>query len=186
MALEPQRHRFTVAEYERMGAAGIFGEDDRVELIAGEIIEMSPIGRRHVVAVDRLANRFGRRLGARVIVRVQSPVRLGEQDEPQPDVVLLRARDDFYASSDPTSADLLLVVEVAETSLRYDRRVKIPLYARHGVAEAWLLDVTRRTLTVFRDPAPTGYRTGRVPRPGDRLAPLAFPDVAFDPSEIVG
>ncbi len=139
-----RRHRFTAEEYHRMGEAGLFGEDDRVELIEGEIIEMTPIGSRHAGTVKRL------------------PLRLGRRSEPQPDIALLRPRDDFYATGHPAAADVLLLIEVAEASLRYDREVKIPLYARHGIPAVWLVDLAGRELTAHQEPAGDGYQQTRV------------------------
>ncbi len=124
MAVSLTRRRFTASEYNRMAEAGILSEDDRLELIDGEIIEMAPIGRRHQACVDRLTLFFVSSLGNLAQIRIQGPVRLSEQTEPQPDLAMLRPRPDFYASGHPTPADVLLLVDVAETSSRYDRRVK--------------------------------------------------------------
>lgn len=118
------RRRFTVDEYYRLAEAGILHEDDRVELIEGEVVEMAPIGSKHASQVDRLAQHFFALLGERSTVRVQSPVHLDEHSEPQPDVTLLRPRPDFYASAHPGPQDIMLVVEVAETSAEYDHRQK--------------------------------------------------------------
>lgn len=133
MSIQIEKRYFKVGEYHRMGEAGVFSEDDRVELIAGEIVEMPPIGRRHAACVDRLTELFSGQPG--VIVRVQNPVRLDEFTEVRPNVALLRRREDFYSRSHPTPAGVLLVVEVADTSSAYDREVKLPLYARSGVPE---------------------------------------------------
>jgi Uma2 family endonuclease len=186
MTAHPTRRRFTVTEYHQMGKAGILTEDDRVELIDGEIIEMAPIGRRHQACVDRLTLLFVINAGNLAQIRVQGPVRLSEQTEPQPNVALLRPRPDFYASGHPTPADVLLLVEVAETSTRYDRRVKMPLYARSGIPECWLVDLDQATFTVYRDPTPTGYRTVQTVRRGERLASLAIPDLELAVADILG
>ena len=122
-----------------MGQAGILGEDDRLELLEGEIVEMAPIGSRHQSVVDRLTRLFSNRVGDAAVVRVQGPVRLGDDSEPQPDLLLLRRRADFYATAHPGPEDVLLLVEVPDTSTEYDREVKLPLYARHGIAEVWLV-----------------------------------------------
>jgi len=126
MAAPLVRHRFTVEEYHRMGQAGILSEDDRVELIEGEIVEMAPVGSRHAACVKRLNALLSRRAGGRALVSVQDPIRLGEHSEPQPDLALLKPREDFYAAAHPGPEDVLLVIEVAETSLEYDREVKLP------------------------------------------------------------
>jgi len=170
------RYRFSAEEYHRMAGAGIFGEDDRVELIDGDIIEMSPIGWKHVSDVNRTAHVFSQALGHRAIVQVQSPVGLTSRSEPQPDIVILRWRDDFYPDG-PGPEDTLLIVEVADTSLRYDREEKALVYARAGVPEYWVEQVNRRSLLVFRDPSPDGYRTVRELRGDEPVNPLAFPDL---------
>jgi Uma2 family endonuclease len=141
-----------------MGEAGLFGEDDRVELIEGEIVETTPIGSRHAGTVKRLIRLLGQSVGDQAIVAAQDPLRLGPRSETQPDIALLRPRDDFYTTSHPGPADVLLVVEVAEASLRYDREVKIPLYARHDIPVVWLVDLTVGQLTVCEEPGVGGYR----------------------------
>ncbi len=185
MAVELRHWRFTVDQYERMGKVGILGEDDRVELIGGEIVEMAAIGERHAGAVNRGNRVLGRRLGDRAIVAVQNPLRLPRDDEPQPDLVVLRPRDDDYASAHPTGADVLLVVEIADSTFRYDRHVKAPIYARHGIPDYWILHLPRAALVVLRDPTPTGYKTVRILRRGESIAPLAFPDVDFAVDELL-
>ena len=186
MALQPTKRRFTVAEYDQMAQADILSEDDRVELIDGEILEMTPIGRRHAGCVDCLAHLFYRSLGQAAQIRVQGPVRLSERSEPQPDIAVLRPRLDFYRLGHPTPEDVLLLVEVAETSAEGDRRVKAPLYARSDIREFWLVDLEEDVIFVYRDPTPTGYRTVRGARRGERLAPLAFPAEEFAVADILG
>ncbi len=186
MALSVTTRKFTVEEYHRMAESGILTEDDRVELIEGEIIEMPPISSAHAGCVDRLAMRLMEGLGRRAIVRVQSPIRLGERSEPQPDVALLRPRADFYAAAHPGPADVLLVIEVAEHSGAYDRERKLPLYARSGIPEAWGVDLGQGEVVVGRDPSPEGYRTVRILHRGEALSPLAFPDLTLSVDEILG
>ena len=185
MAIDLKNRRFTVTEYHQMAQAGILGEDDRVELIEGEIVEMTPIGARHAECVDRLADTFIRAFGGAARVRVQNPVGLGERSEPQPDVALVRRKPGFYASGHPTPGDVLLLVEVADSSADPDRRVKVPLYARSGIHEVWLVDLEQDTITIYRDPTPDGYRNARVARRGDELAPAAFPDRALAVADIL-
>jgi Uma2 family endonuclease len=186
MALQLVRRRFTVDEYYQMAEAGILHEDDRVELIEGEIVEMTPIGPGHASSVDDLAALLVLRIGNAAIVKIQNPVHLDDYNEPQPDIMLVRPRRDRYRRSHPQPADVLLVVEVGATSAAFDRRVKLPLYARFGIPEVWLVDLARATVRAYRDPTPTGYRTARTYRRGERLAPLAFPDLQLAVADIVG
>jgi len=186
MSVALTRRRFTVDDYYKMATAGIFTEDDRVELIDGEIVEMPPIGDRHAGGVDRIASYFWGRYSDVAQVRVQNPVRLNDYSEPEPDLALLRPRADFYASGHPTPADVLLLVEVADTSVDADRQVKVPLYARNGIPETWLLDLPHATLTVYRDPAPDGYRSAQVLRAGEEVAPLAVADRPLSVAAILG
>ena len=186
MTLTPTRRRFTVHEYQQMGRAGVLAEDDRVELIDGEIIQMSPIGPPHNGTVLRFSKRFMQRFGDLALVSVQSPIRLDEHNEPEPDLALLQPRPDFYAAALPTAADVFLLVEVADTSLEYDRRTKLPLYARHNIPEVWVVDLNTDTILVSRDPTPSGYRTSWTVGRGDRIAPLAFPERELDGVELLG
>jgi Uma2 family endonuclease len=186
VATLPTTRRFNVREYHQMAAAGILGEDDRVELIDGEIVEMPPIGSRHAACVDRLNRMFTTQLGQGVIVRVQNPIRLSRHSEPQPDLVLVRPRPDFYAASHPEPEDVLLIVEVADSSTGYDRSVKVPLYARAGIREMWLVDLERGRVEVLREPAGGGYQTVQAYGPEDRLSVDALPDIQISPDEILG
>jgi Uma2 family endonuclease len=186
MAVQIERRRFTAEEFERLAEAGILAEDERVELINGEIVQMSPIGRRHAAGVARIGDLFAERLRRRALVWVQNPVHLGPDQAPQPDVALLRRRADYYRASAPGPADILLVVEVADTSAEYDREVKLPLYGQAGVAEAWLVDLSADRLLVARQPAPDGYRTVAVLGRGEQVVPLAFPDLALPVADLLG
>lgn len=185
-AAVPTRRRFTVQEYYQMAAAGILRADDRTELIDGEVILMPPIGDPHAGNVNRATFVFGHRFGDVALVAVQNHVKLDEHDQPQPDLALLRPRADFYTTSSPTPADVFLLVEVSDTTVRYDRRVKGPLYASAGILEYLLIDINAATLTVFRDPTPEGYRSEQTLRRGDHWSPLAFPDRALAVAEILG
>jgi len=153
----PRRHRLSVADYYHMAEAGILGPDERVELVDGEIIDMPPPGSLHAGTVDLLLERFRSAVGNAAIVRVQNPIDLGAFSEPQPDITLLRPRADYYRSSHPDCDDVLLVVEVADSSLRFDRDTKVGLYARHGIHEVWLVDVRAKQLTRYRNPAQDTY-----------------------------
>lgn len=188
MAVDPKRHRFTRADYHEMARAGILKPDVRVELIDGDIIEMNPIGRPHWTCVDRLTDIFSApNVRAAAIVRVQNPVPLGDHGEPEPDLTLLRRRADFYASgAEETPDDILLVIEVADGSERYDRRTKAPLYARFGIRELWIVDLNRNRITRHLDPTPDGYKTTRIYGRGESLSPLTFPDLSIPVSDILG
>lgn len=186
MVVAARTHRFDVTEYHALGAAGILAADERVELIQGELVDMSPIGSRHVGAVNRLNQILSQMFAGRAVVSVQNPILLGDFSEPQPDLALLRLRDDFYAEALPTSADVLLVVEVADSSLEYDRAVKIPLYGQAGIPEAWLFDLVQPGIDVHRGPAPSGYGEVRRARSGEALSPLAFSGLELAVSTLLG
>jgi Uma2 family endonuclease len=163
-----------------MAEVGILAPDARVELIEGEIVDVAPIGSRHSSTVNRLSRALTLAVGTQAIVQAQGPVRLGMRSEPLPDLAVLRARDDFYSKSHPTAPDVLLVVEVANTTLFYDRSVKMPLYARHGVLEAWLIDLQANRLHCFAQPADGVYqRTSTIAVPGATML-SGLPDVSVD------
>ena len=153
----PRRHRLTVYDYHRMAEVGLLRPDERVELIDGEIIDMPPIGSLHGAVVDLLAERFITALHGMALVRIQGAIRLGDDSEPQPDVALLRPRADRYAAEQPRAADVLLVVEVSDTTLKFDVGAKARLYARHGLPELWVADLTKRRVQVFRTPRDGKY-----------------------------
>lgn len=180
-----QRHRLTVDEYHRMAEAGVLAPDARVELIEGEVVDMAPIGSRHGSAVKRLNQLFSAVVAQRAIVAVQDPLQLGDLSEPEPDLMLLVPRDDFYAERHPTAADVLLLVEVSDTTARYDRQIKVPLYARHGVAEVWVVDLDARLLRVHRKPARGEYAQITTYAEPGLLAPLALPEAAVDLSRLL-
>ena len=163
-----------------MAEADVFDPQHRVELIDGEVMDMSPIGLRHAACVDRLAVRFILGIGERAIVRVQGPVQVGERSEPQPDLVVMRYRSNFYADHHPMPPDILLVVEVSDTSLGYDLDRKTPLYLAGGVPEAWVVDLVADVVHV------AWGDEGQVLRPGEAVSPIAFPDVVLDVSDILG
>jgi Uma2 family endonuclease len=185
MAVQVLRRHFTVEEYYQMVQAGILSEDDRVELIKGEIVEMTPISSRHAACVARLTASFAR-VQEKGIVWVQNPIRLSECSEPQPDLALLRPRPDFYAATHPSPQDVLLVVEVAETSGGYDREVKIPLYGRAGVPEVWLVDLEREIVESYHKPSSLGYGEVRQFGRGQRLVSYSVPDLELTVDEVLG
>jgi Uma2 family endonuclease len=178
-----QRHRWTVAEYHRMGEVGLLNEDSRVELIDGEIVEMAPIGSEHAGHNNQLLSLLAYRLYGRAVVAGQNPVVLSSHEEPQPDIAVLRWRDDYYRTAHPHAEDVLLLVEIADSTLRYDRDVKVPLYASYGIPEVWLLDLQQKQLEIYREPAQGQYRQRDCRRTGT-LAPIRCPDAVIDLAEL--
>ena len=176
----PARRCFSVAEYHAMGKAGIFAPDERVQLVDGEIFRMPPIGDWHASSVDIFANLFPPQLDGRAIVRIQNPVRLDAGSEPEPDVALLRWRDDFYQSGHPGPSDVLLVVEVADSTLDFDRNQKLSAYAHAGIPEVWILSRNDGRVEAYTDPAEGGYQRVRYVGRGESISPQAFPDIALD------
>jgi Uma2 family endonuclease len=159
MSLPISKYYFSVAEFERMGEAGVFTRDARLELIEGEIIEISPIGSRHAACVKFLSRFLNRTVGDIALVSTQDPIRLNDFSEPEPDLALLRLRDDFYRDAHPVPADVLLIIEVADTTLAYDRQVKTPLYAKAGIAEVWIVNLTEEQVEIY-----TGLANGTYQR----------------------
>jgi Uma2 family endonuclease len=179
------RRRFTREEYHRMGEAGILKPTDRVELIRGEIVEMSPIGPRHSAFIDNLTQLLVGRLAGRGIVSVQNPVVLADDSEPQPDLKILRRRSEPYKYRTADAEDTLLLIEVAETSLAYDRTTKLRLYAETGILEYWVVDCVAEAVEIHRTPASGGYRAvTRVAGGSATVSPEAFPDVTLTLAEI--
>ncbi len=188
MTVLTAKRLITASEFDQMCEAGIFRQDDRLELIEGEIIEMSPIGKRHATAVRRLNNLLTRRLGEdEALVDAQNPVVLGDLSEPQPDLALLRPSPVYYADEHPGAGDILLLIEVSDTSLAYDREVKVPTYARHGVPEVWIVDVTGAVVEVYRRPAAGGYaRVERLDDPEAVVSPRLLPQLRLSVRSVVG
>ena len=169
MTVRVERRPFDVHEYHRMAEARVIPEDDRVELVEEEIVKMAAVGSRHAACVKGLNAQLGGLVGADAIVAVQDPVRLDDLSEPEPDVALLKPRDDFYAGGHPTPGDVLLLIEVADTPLEYDREIKLPLYARAGIAQVWLVDLNAEAIETYARPEGGAYAsTGRAVR-GDTL-----------------
>lgn len=166
--------------------AGIISQDDRVELLEGEILKMSPIGSAHAACVKRCNSVLSRLLGETVIISVQDPVRLDEYSEPQPDIALLKARPDYYAVVHPSPGDVLLVVEVADTSLQIDRVVKLPLYARAGITEVWIIDLVTRAVEIYSDPNQGVYRNSHTVRGDEPLSPAKLPSLSIPASALLG
>ena len=186
MVAVQETYRFTVEEYYRMGEAEIFPPDVRVELVDGEIRRMPPIDPPHASIVDRLNIMLAARLAGVAHLRVQGPIHLDDYNEPQPDVTLMRFRDDYYGSRHPTPADVLLAIEVADTSLSYDRDEKMPRYGAAGIPEAWLVDVQAETVTVFTQPHAGGYREQHILSRGQELLSFAVEGLRLQVDEALG
>ena len=182
----PAPHLFTVDEYYRMVDAGLLTEDSRVELIDGVIVDMPPIGPGHSGNVIWFTGALQELFGGFAQLSIQNPLRLGLRVEPQPDVMLLRPRADHYRTSHPRPDDVLLLVEVADSSLTYDRKTKARVYARAGIADYWIVNRVDFAVEVYRDPARSRYRSVQVLKRGDGIQPLAFPDVSIAVSDILG
>lgn len=179
------RHRFTTEEYHKMGETGIFHEDDQVELVGGEIVEMTPIGWRHAETVNTLTDLLAdlRQAGGYTI-SVQNPLVLGTHDEPQPDLALLRA--DRGRTRLPHPEDVLLVVEVSDTTLRYDREIKLPPYARAGIPEVWLVDLQNGVIEVHTEPSTEGYKVARRFDRTETVTSTRVPEVSISAGRVLG
>lgn len=179
------RHRLSMDDYHRMGQAEIFARDARVELINGEIIDMTPIGSEHAGLVKYLNRLFSSVVAKQAIVSVQDPITLGQDSEPDPDLALLVPRDDFYVKAHPRAEDVLLIVEVAGSSLQFDREIKVPLYARHGIPEVWLIRLEDRSITVFQEAIQSGYRQCFSPTELSSIEPLKLAGISVDLSMLL-
>ncbi|MBA2647477.1 MAG: Uma2 family endonuclease [Pyrinomonadaceae bacterium] len=186
MSLPISRHFFTVAEFERMGQAGVFSNDARLELIEGEIIEMSPIGTRHAACVKYLSRILNHKVGDVVLVSTQDPIRLNDFSEPQPDVALLKLRDDFYRNAHPTPGDVLLVIEVADTTVEYDRQVKAADYAKAGIREMWLVNIPAERIEVYADPVAGEYRIVNFYQRGEDVKSHTFAGLSVSVNDVLG
>jgi Uma2 family endonuclease len=186
-AVVPTRRRFTVVEYYAMADAGILSENDRVELLDGDVIVMPPIGDWHASGVAQIIALFPSTiLDGRAILQIQNPVRLDSDNEPQPDAMLLRWRNDFYRNGHPGPDDVLLLIEVSDTTVDYDRNNKLPRYARAGIPEVWIDNRRDRRIEAYTDPSGDEYATVRYAAPGETIAPQAFPDITLQVDRIIG
>lgn len=185
MSTDLTRHAFTVEEWHRMGEAGLFDEDTRVELLDGEVVEMSPVGPRHAMCVNRLSRLLMDAVGDGAIVAPQNPIVVGDRSEPQPDLALLIPPYERYLST-PTGADTFLVIEVADTSLARDRDVKAPLYGRGGIPETWIVNLQGDEVLVLGSPSDAGYLTSRRARRGTSLHVPVLADVTLKVDDILG
>ena len=179
------KHRFNTREYYQMAKAGVLKPDARVELLDGEILDMSPIGPFHGGVVNHLGHLFNRLARGRWVVSIQNPLHLDEHSEPQPDLMLLKPAPDNYKTSHPGPQQVFLLIEVADTSLEYDREKKIPSYGRAGIAESWLVNLEEETIEVYREPHLAGYQSTGILRAGSKASPLAFVDVEIDVADLM-
>jgi Uma2 family endonuclease len=180
------RYRFTVEEYGRMGEAGVFSPDVRVELIEGEIVDMSPIGKRHAACVARLTRVLTFSLNRVALVWAQNPVELSDYSEPEPDLALLKSRDDFYENAKPRPEDVMVIIEVSEKTLEYDRKVKVPLYARAGIPEVWIVNLNDERVETFAEPSGGAYKTAAAFSRDEWVQSYALCDLNLDASKIFG
>ncbi|MEK6477990.1 Uma2 family endonuclease [Catalinimonas sp. 4WD22] len=176
MAVGLERHTINTNTYHRMIELGMLCEEDKVELIHGEIIKKSPIGKKHASVVDRINKILNNYLKDEAIVRIQSPISIPQHSEPEPDISLLKADPDFYVDRTPQPDDVLFVIEVADSSWDYDYEIKRPLYASAGIAELWLVNLNKNEIEVHRTPAPTTYKNISIHQSGDKLA-LPLPNL---------
>lgn len=181
----PKAYRFTVEEYYQLGEVGILQEDDRIELIDGSLIIMSPVGSRHSATVNKINRIFIRRLEENVLLSPQNPFILSEYSGPESDNLLCEPREDFYRDALPRSQDVLLVIEVADSSLRFDRNVKAPLCAKAGIKDFWIGNLVENQFEIHRQPGPETYGDVAIKHPGDTISPLAFPQEAFAVAELL-
>jgi Uma2 family endonuclease len=181
---EIERIKWTVADYHRMAEVGLLAPDARVELIDGEIVRMAPIGLRHADCVNRLAMKLTRIVGDAAYMSYGNPVRLSNYSEPQPDITLLARRAEGYGTRAPAPEDVLLAIEVAQSSLRFDLRVKVPLYARAKLHEVWIIDVEAERVHAFDQPVDGGYARTREFAAGERISIAALPTISVDIAEL--
>ncbi|MGA1623152.1 MAG: Uma2 family endonuclease [Synechocystis sp.] len=177
--------KFTVDQYHQMAQEGILSHQERIELVEGDVIPMSPIGFRHAATVNRLLNSFLElQLAGEMIISVQNSILLGDRSEPQPDIALLKPVDNFYADRLPEATDILLLIEVADSSLIYDQTVKIPLYAQFKIPEVWLINLNQRQLDCYQNPLHNTYQNKTTFYPDQMISPRAFPGLALPLQQI--
>ncbi len=169
---------WTVGRYHRLTEEGILEEDDKIELLNGQLIKMSPVGILHAACVKKLRKLLGKILPDEIVIGIQDPVILNDLSEPEPDISILRPKDDFYADDKPQSEDIFFLIEVADTSLEKDREVKLPLYARAGVPEVWIVNLAEKTVEQYQQPDKEGYRSVGVFRKGQSLSNDLIPDIS--------
>jgi len=181
-----QRHRLTVADFQKMNEAGILDSKARIELIDGELVDMSPIGPSHAGTVNYLSRQLTFAVGDRGLIATQTPIVLDEHNQPQPDITVLKFNCHFYRQSHPRSEDILLLVEVADSSTRVDRNEKILRYARFGIPECWLVDIPQKVLEIYRNPGPRGFQIIQRPAIISHISLSQLPKVNVDVSHLFG
>jgi Uma2 family endonuclease len=179
-------HRFNVKEYYRMAEIGVLRRDDRVELLDDVIVDMPPIRPPHSGMVNRLNHLFHSFPGDRWLMAVHGQLDLDEYSEPEPDLMLLRFLEDFYRSHHPKPEEVFLLIEVSDSTLETDRAVKLPLYARAGIAEVWIVNLIERTVEIYREPHFSGYSSSQILHRGDKIAPAQFPDAVIEVADLLG
>ena len=185
MTVQILHKKFTVGQYHQMIESGILTKGDRVELIEGEIIEMSPVGRKHAACVDRLNELLVLKLATKAIIRVQNPILLSNNSQPQPDLAILRRRDDFYRNEHPQVQDIFALIEVSDTTIEYDRNIKIPLYAANGIAEVWIVNLNEQVIEVYSSPTQINYEQVDTFNQQQTLNFQAFPNIFFSGTQIL-
>jgi len=183
---EPQPHRYNIADYHRMAECGILSAQDSVELLAGNVIDKAPISSQHAGSVNKLNSLFSHAVAHSAIVSIQDPVILSDLSEPQPDIALLHYREDFYSNAHPRAKDIYLLIEVADSTLRYDRTVKMPLYAQAGIPEVWIVNVEGKTLEVHQQPVDGLYQQQQRLEKLDEITPIALPEVTLELQSLFG
>lgn len=169
-----QKHLFSISDYDRMAERGLFNEDSRIELIEGEFFDMAPIGSRHASIVSFLASALIKQLSDRAIVRIQDPVRLGDFSVPQPDLVAVEPKTDFYRTRHPEANEILLLIEVSDSTANYDLNTKIPLYAKYAIPECWLIDIDKKTVTRFTEPLENSYKMQHIYHADESVQSIQF------------
>jgi len=180
-----QKHRVTVSEWHNMGKYNIFPPKARMELIEGEIIDMAPIGPSHAGCVRNLIELLSRQKGKAAWLDVQNPILLSNLSEPEPDLTLLRPISHFYRKKHPTPEAIFLLIEVSDSTVNYDRDKKIPLYAKEGIVECWLIDLNEFQIEVYLNPTPNGYTTKSICEAGHILSPSQLPHIKIPVAEIL-
>jgi Uma2 family endonuclease len=186
MVVQLERKRFTVTDFQQMVDCGILQEDDRCELLNGEIVNRSPIGRRHASKVNRLAQLFHEIARGMLIVSTQNPIELRPFSQPEPDIGLLRWQEDFYESGHPKAKDVYLLIEVADSTLETDRNIKLPLYAQTGIVEVWIVNLQDNVIEVYRQPMETNYTMTQIFTSGQILTIEALPQISIEVNHILG